>query len=246
VWCACESRLSSSAPIHPTQPQPPQKTNLTPPPSPPKQKQTKKQTNTTQHNRNHRQVCHLLPRLEVNTEVLVEDEAEIAEGDLVTIKVHITRTNLGEGESAGPVHAPHFPGARKEGWWVVLAHAGKVIIAMERVENAARSFTHELKVFGPGMPLEAGHYRFDLMVKSDCYLGLDVAQKVEFDVIRASELPEYVPHPDDVELDNEPTLFESLAGNLEDDSDSDLEMEEEEDGEEGEEEERRNASKKDD
>ena len=28
------------------------------------------------------------------------------------------------------------------------------------------------------MPLEAGHYRFDLIVKSDCYLGLDVVQKV--------------------------------------------------------------------
>eukprot|EP00624_Nannochloropsis_granulata_P006862 evm.model.NODE_5287_length_31514_cov_28.831980.10 len=56
--------------------------------------------------------------------------------------------------------------------------------------------------------------------------------KVEFDVIKASDLPEYIPHKDDLELDNEPTLFESLAGNLEDDSDSDLEMEEEE-GEEG-------------
>ncbi len=191
------------------------------------------------------QVCHLLPRLDVKTEVLVEDETEIAEGDLVTIKVSITRANLEEGEAAGLVHAPFFPGARKEGWWVILAHANKVIIAMERVENPARAFTHELKVFGPGMPLEAGHYRFDLLVKSDCYLGLDVAQKVEFDVIRASELPEYVPHPDDLELDNEPTLFESLAGNLEDDSDSDLDVEEE--GEEEVEDERdgRNADKED-
>lgn len=182
-------------------------------------------------------------------EVLVEDEAEIAEGDLVTIKVSMTRANLlGEGETAGPVHAPHFPAARKEGWWVILSHANKLIIAMERVEAPQRSFTHELKVFGPGMPLEAGHYRFDLLVKSDCYLGLDVAQKVEFDVIRASELPEYVPHPDDLELDNEPTLFESLAGNLEDDSDSDLDVEEEEEEEngEGEEERRSPTSKKDD
>lgn len=180
------------------------------------------------------QVCKLLPRVEVSTEVGVEDESEIAEGDLVTVKVSVTRVNLPEGASAGAVHAPYFPATRREGWWVILAHGQKVIIAMERVENDARTFTHELKVFGPGMPLEAGHYKFDLYVKSDCYVGLDVAQKVEFDVIKASELPEYVPHKDDLELDNEPTLFESLAGNLEDDSDSDLEMEEEEEGEEGE------------
>lgn len=33
----------------------------------------------------------------------------------MTIKVNVTRANLAEGESAGPVHAPFFPGTRKEG-----------------------------------------------------------------------------------------------------------------------------------
>lgn len=32
------------------------------------------------------------------------------------------------------------------GWWIILSHANKVVIAMERVENLARAFTHELKV----------------------------------------------------------------------------------------------------
>lgn len=32
------------------------------------------------------------------------------------------------------------------GWWIILSHANKVVIAMERVENPARAFTHELKV----------------------------------------------------------------------------------------------------
>jgi hypothetical protein len=33
----------------------------------------------------------------------------------------------------------------------------------------------------------------------------------------ASELPEYAPHPEDVELDNEPTLFEQvMSANVED------------------------------
>lgn len=51
---------------------------------------------------------------------------------------------------------------------------------------------------------------------------------MEFDVIKASDLPEYKPHKDDLELDNEPTLFESLAGNVEDDSESDVDEDEEE------------------
>jgi len=30
-------------------------------------------------------------------------------------------------------------------------------------------------------------------------------------VVSAAEVPEYKPHPDDLALDNEPTLFESLV-----------------------------------
>jgi translocation protein SEC63 len=36
--------------------------------------------------------------------------------------------------------------------------------------------------------------------------------QVEFKVVSAESLPAYKPHPDDLELDNEPTLFESLVG----------------------------------
>jgi len=36
----------------------------------------------------------------------------------------------------------------------------------------------------------------------------------------AAELPEYAPHPEDLELDNEPTLFEQvMAANVDDSSD---------------------------
>ncbi len=62
----------------------------------------------------------------------------------------------------------------------------------------------------------------ELMVLSDCYLGLDQVLPVRFSVRPASELPEYAPHPEDVELDNEPTLFEQvMSANVEDSSDDD-------------------------
>lgn len=154
----------------------------------------------------------------MTNEVLVEDEEEIAEGDLITVRVSVTRGNLDEGEKAPDVHAPYFPTVKQEGWWFILATETKYIITMEKVRhrlawcsftctNAARksgslktarlltcmvasgcrpiqvydnnrTFTHDIKCFGPGMMLQAGHYKFDLYIISDSYIGLDVTQKV--------------------------------------------------------------------
>jgi translocation protein SEC63 len=55
---------------------------------------------------------------------------------------------------------------------------------------------------------------------------------VQFNVAPAASLPVYKPHPEDLELDNEPTLFEQVM-NAADSSDSeeedeDLEQEQEE------------------
>lgn len=49
---------------------------------------------------------------------------------------------------------------------------------------------------------------------------------VQFNVIAASSLPVYQPHPEDLELDNEPTLFEQVM-NADDSSDSEEEEDEE-------------------
>ena len=60
----------------------------------------------------------------------------------------------------------------------------------------------------------------ELHVLSDSYMGLDHTIPLQFTVRASSELPEYEPHPEDVELDNEPTLFEQvMAANVDDSSD---------------------------
>ena len=69
-------------------------------------------------------------------------------------------------------------------------------------------------------PSAAGDYCLQLHVLSDCYMGVDQIIPVDFTVSPAAELPEYEPHPEDVELDNEPTLFEQvMAANVDDSSD---------------------------
>lgn len=72
---------------------------------------------------------------QVTNEVLVEDEEEIAEGDLITVRVSVTRGNLDEGEKAPDVHAPYFPTVKQEGWWFILATETKYIITMEKVRR---------------------------------------------------------------------------------------------------------------
>jgi len=160
----------------------------------------------------------IIPNIETEIKVFVEDEEQIAEGDLVSLQITITRKNIPEGSKAPSVHAPKFPLTKQENWWAVLGdRAGERILGLEKISGRGRVIQSQIKFLAS----RAGQYTFELHLKSDCYLGLDQNHLVKFTVIPSSDLPEYVPHPDDVDLDNEPTLFEQvMAGNVEEDSDS--------------------------
>ncbi|CAN0374146.1 unnamed protein product, partial [Hapterophycus canaliculatus] len=69
-------------------------------------------------------------------------------------------------------------------------------------------------------PNKPGTVKLDVFVKSDSYVGLDQKKAVEFEVVSAANLPQYEPHPDDLELDNEPTLFEQVMQAYDDETDS--------------------------
>jgi len=143
------------------------------------------------------------------------------------MRVRLTHLNL-DTETSPPVHAPFFPKTIREAWWLILTdkqgqsdsrklniEAG--IHAVERVTDSSITITHELRFMAPP---RAGKYDMNLHVLSDCYMGLDEVIDVTFVVHPSSELPDYVPHPEDVELDNEPTLFEQvMAANVDDSSD---------------------------
>lgn len=174
----------------------------------------------------------------VTEQAQVDGEA-IYEQDLVTLRVTITRENVSEGESAPAVHAPHFPVPLKESWWILLTDkpksdgkaskkedkaegvsGGQVNIhAVEKISDQSRVISHEVRFLAPN---RAGDYAMDLFVCSDCYMGLDEELEVKFKVLPAKELPEYEPHKEDAELDNDPTLFEMMmAADAEDSSDDD-------------------------
>jgi len=164
--------------------------------------------------------CELFPNISVNTQVYVDDDEDdkVYEGDLLSVEVCLTRNNLTEGEKAGLVHAPQFPFPKLESWWIILGTTEGKIISIDKVTDSNRVVKHKIKFLAP----KQGEYEFDLLVKSNAYIGFDQKHKVKFTTHDPSTLPVYKIHPDDAQLDDEPTLFEEmLNANVEDDSDSD-------------------------
>ena len=174
----------------------------------------------------------IFPDISVSARIFVDDDEDdkVYEQDLVTIEVTITRNNLADGEKAGLVHAPLFPFPKKEAFWVVLGQSkeGK-ILSVEKVGNPNKKVVHPIKFMAP----PKGTYHFDLWVKSNGYVGIDQQQKLEMVTLDSSALPEYKVHPDDAELDDEPTLFEEiLNAHIEEDSDDDEDDDSDDDDEE--------------
>jgi len=178
--------------------------------------------------------CSILPNITVQTKIFVDDDEDdkVYEGDLCTIRVMITRKHVALGKKADLVHAPHFPFPRQEAWWIILGTKDGRILEAKKVTDQDRDIKHDIKFLTP----REGHYEFDLFVLSNSYIGLDQQLTVNLDALDSSTLPEYKMHPDDADLDNEPTLFEEMlnAKNVEDDSDDEGEDDgdEDEDGEE--------------
>ena len=173
------------------------------------------------------QFLKIFPDLTVETKVFVDDDEDnnVYEGDLCTVQVTITRNQLADGEKAGLVHAPFFPFPKQEAFWIILGQLkeGK-IISIDKIGNPNKRVVHNIKFLAPPV----GHYEFDLLVKSNAYVGADQSCRVTLETKDNSSLPVYKVHPDDAELDDEPTLFEEmLNAHIERDSDD----EEEEDSE---------------
>eukprot|EP00629_Pelagomonadales_sp_RCC1024_P017252 CAMPEP_0119260188 /NCGR_PEP_ID=MMETSP1329-20130426/695_1 /TAXON_ID=114041 /ORGANISM="Genus nov. species nov., Strain RCC1024" /LENGTH=609 /DNA_ID=CAMNT_0007259609 /DNA_START=935 /DNA_END=2764 /DNA_ORIENTATION=- len=165
------------------------------------------------------QVCGLLPSLRCKFKIFVEDEDEIAERDLVTLLIAFDRSNVADGKSAPPIHAPRFPLTRIETWWILVSDRADNLIVAEKISRQSKIVNHCIKFLAPP---QAGTYVFNVDLKSCDYLGLDIREHIKMTVIPAAQLPKYRAHPDDLNLDDEPTLFEQvMSGNADTDSETD-------------------------
>ena len=163
-------------------------------------------------------VCQTIPDIEMEIDCGVADEDEIAENDLITLTVTIDRKNVKAGEHQGPVHAPKFPFRKDESWWLMLGDIkSNRLFNIQKVSSLGKVVEEKIPFMSPP---NAGQYSFDVFLKSDSYMDIDLHQTIKITIIPAKELPQFEAHEEDMELDNEPTLFEQvMSGNVEEDSD---------------------------
>lgn len=65
-------------------------------------------------------VIPCFPVIDCELTIFVDGEKEIAVGDIVTIKLQITHTNLKDNESLGYVHSNKFPFLKHSTWYLVF------------------------------------------------------------------------------------------------------------------------------
>jgi translocation protein SEC63 len=179
-------------------------------------------------------VLHYLPELKVTASAFVDEEDEkekekIAEGDLVTVKVKIERLNLQEGEKAGLVHSSQFPRLKLEKLWILITDPEskrlfylKPVLSQDRVvEDSDFKFP-----IGPGaLNLKPGKQRWEVIVKSDSYYGLDFLAPLEFEVLPEKDVKkEIFVHPDDQKIEKQATWIQSVMSGLQNDESSDEEI----------------------
>ncbi|CAD7933494.1 unnamed protein product [Amoebophrya sp. A25] len=147
----------------------------------------------------------------LEVDAAVEGEKTICKDDVATITVKITRTNLEEGEALGYVHAPFYPDLKKEEWYIFLTEGSK-IICWEKVRSDERVIVEKMR-FHVG---RKGKHTLQVQAFCDSYQGIDQAGTVTFDALNPDDDESrfvYV-HPEDEKLDEHPTLFQQLVGDM--------------------------------
>ena len=79
------------------------------------------------------------------------------------------------------VHAPRFPKAKEEGWWLVVGDAkSNGLLCIKRITLQLKA-----KVKLEFMAPEAGEYAYTLYMMSDSYLGCDQELELPLKVAEA-------------------------------------------------------------
>jgi translocation protein SEC63 len=167
--------------------------------------------------------------MEVTAKVEVEDEQSMVVFDVATVTITMVRKNLQDNEAIGPVHAPLFPEPKFEEWWLFLVEGGSAttrIIASQRIRNTEKEVEEKMR-FQLSRP---GKHQLVLHAMCDSYAGLDKKVELNFNVSTEDEVKrEVFVHPEDEELDLQPTLFQQFMGDFNQEEEESEEEEEDKD-----------------
>lgn len=169
--------------------------------------------------------CSHVSDIELKAVIEVEDEGDIVVGDVATVSVQMKRKNLRDKEAMGPVHAPLFPEPKFEEWWLFLVEAtpSTRIITFEKIKDTGNLAEEKLR-FQVSRP---GKHSLVLHALCDSYAGIDQKVDLNFNAMNEDEVKrEVFVHPEDEELDLQPTLFQQFMGELNREEESEEEEEE--------------------
>lgn len=182
-----------------------------------------------------RAVVNHMPDIGLSATVFVEDEDEIGVGDVATCKIKLVREQLRDGEIQGPVHAPHFPEVKFEEWFFFVSEAATgQLMGFQTAKSVEKSF--EVEVL---FPVRApGQHGLTVVAICDAYVMLQKIVGAHYTAKKEEELNRKVfVHPEDLALDNAPSLLQTMIGGVggeetSDEDDDDVEGEETKDGSE--------------
>ena len=127
------------------------------------------------------EACNRYPDIEV--EYQLDDDIQAAKP--VNVQIALSR-DIEEDEDIGFVIAPHFPKSQVEQWWIVIGDQKEdKLIAIKRV-SIQRELQTSISFDAPPNP---GHYKYNLMVVCDSYIGCDQEYEFEFDVNASQDSP---------------------------------------------------------
>lgn len=183
------------------------------------------------------EALRFFPKMKVSAKAKIdvdENEGIITEGDVVTLEITIERIHLAEEEEVGLVHAPKLGRCKYEKLWLFIGEPEKRrLIYMRQFSSVSRvitddKFKFQVGAHAPPYFLGQGTHKWEVTVKSDSYYDIDVTAPLEFTVQPSDAVKKEVfVHPDDMELDKQPTWFQQVMGNrLDEESESSDEEEE--------------------
>lgn len=174
-----------------------------------------------------KEAVKVFPNLEVTATAFVEGENEIMEGDVLTVKITITRNHLSENEEAGFVHSNTFPFLKYEKLWVFIGDVNRnIVFYVTKLQEPYRVLEDSSFKYPLGLPpfgIKAGTHNWDIIIKSDSYYDEDVTCPLSFTVLPAGAVKrEVFVHPDDEALDNQANWVQkALLGENEETESSD-------------------------
>lgn len=144
---------------------------------------------------------------ETSTDI-IETDANLVDDEDAHVKSFLSKAS--QSHLVPPVYAPYFPDDKRINWWVLIGDLrnGRMLVNPSKVSDLVDETTLKFQFQGPP---EAGSFSFNLFIKSDSYLGIDLREELDLTVVPSSQLPEESEPDDEISEPEVGTMASQMA-----------------------------------